>query len=91
MALEPGGFLAWLIAGLIAGFLASHFVRGHGFGLLGDILLGGIGAFIGGFVASLLGFGGAAGFWGTIVVAFLGAALLLVILHAVVPTRAREY
>jgi uncharacterized membrane protein YeaQ/YmgE (transglycosylase-associated protein family) len=90
MALDPGGFIAWLVVGLIAGFLASHFVSGHGFGVIGDIVVGIIGAFIGGFLASLLGFGGSAGLVGSIVIAFIGAAVLLAILHAVMPsTRAR--
>jgi uncharacterized membrane protein YeaQ/YmgE (transglycosylase-associated protein family) len=87
MALDPGGIVAWLIVGLIAGFFASHFVRGHGFGLVGDILLGVVGAFLGGLLASVVGFGGSAGFWGTVVVAFLGAALLLMLLRGVTPRR----
>jgi len=87
MALDPGGIVAWLIVGLIAGFFASHFVRGHGFGLVGDVLLGVVGAFLGGLLASVFGFGGTAGFWGTIVVAFVGAALLLVVLRALAPRR----
>ena len=46
--LEPGGLLAWLIVGLVAGFLASRVIRGGGYGLIGDIIVGIVGAFIGG-------------------------------------------
>ncbi|MDB5442169.1 MAG: transglycosylase associated family protein, partial [Phenylobacterium sp.] len=47
--------LAWLIIGAIAGWLAGTFVKGGGFGLLGDIVVGIIGAFIGGWLAGVLG------------------------------------
>ena len=57
-ALDLGGLVAWLIVGLIAGFLAGQFVRGAGFGLIGDIVVGG---FLGGFLATVLGFDGSAG------------------------------
>ena len=87
MALDPGGLIAWLIVGLIAGFVASHFVRGQGFGLIGDIVLGVVGAFLGGLLASVLGFQGAQGFWGTIVVAIIGAVGLLAVVRAVAPRR----
>ncbi len=90
MAMDPGGIVAWIIVGLIAGFIASHLVRGAGFGLIGDIIVGIIGAFIGGILASVLGFGGSAGFWGTVVVSIIGAVVLLLIIHAVSPSaRAR--
>src|SRR6266581_4463721 len=74
--------LWWLVVGLIAGFLASRVMRGGGYGLIGDIVVGLIGAFIGGLLAGLLGLG-SFGLIGTIVVAFIGACLLLAILHAV--------
>ena len=81
--LDPGGLLAWLIVGLIAGFLASWVMRGGGYGVIGDIVVGIIGAFIGGWVSGLLGIGGSYGLLGGIVIAFLGACLLLVLLHAI--------
>jgi uncharacterized membrane protein YeaQ/YmgE (transglycosylase-associated protein family) len=86
MAMDPGGLIAWIVVGLIAGFVASHLVRGAGFGMIGDIIVGIIGAFLGGFLASVLGFGGAMGFVGTTLVAVLGAVVLLFILHAVSPS-----
>jgi len=75
--LDPGGLVAWLIVGLIAGFLASRVMRGGGFGVIGDIVVGVIGAFIGGWVSGLIGMVGSYGLVGSIVIAFLGACLLL--------------
>jgi uncharacterized membrane protein YeaQ/YmgE (transglycosylase-associated protein family) len=83
IALNPGGLLAWLIVGLIAGFLASRVMRGGGYGLIGDIIVGIVGAFLGGWLAGFLGLGGTYGFIGSIVVAFIGACILIAILHAV--------
>ena len=57
-------------------------MRGGGYGLIGDIVVGLIGAFIGGVLAGLLGLG-SFGLIGTIVVAFIGACVLIAILHAV--------
>jgi uncharacterized membrane protein YeaQ/YmgE (transglycosylase-associated protein family) len=82
-ALEPGGLLAWLIVGLVAGFLASRVMRGGGYGLIGDIIVGIVGAFIGGFLAGLIGLGASYGLIGSIVIAFIGACILIAILHAV--------
>jgi uncharacterized membrane protein YeaQ/YmgE (transglycosylase-associated protein family) len=87
MDLEPGGLIAWLIVGAIAGWLAGQFWKGSGFGLLGNIVVGIIGAFLGGFVLSLLGIGGSAGLIGSIVVAFIGALILLAIVNALAPRR----
>ncbi len=74
--------LWWLIIGLIAGFLASRVMRGGGYGLIGDIVVGIIGAFIGGWLAGLLGLG-ASGLIGSIIVAFIGACVLIALLHAI--------
>src|SRR5437868_10650978 len=74
--------LWWLIVGLIAGFLASVVMRGGGYGIVGDIILGIVGAIIGGFLAGLLGLG-ASGLIGTILVAFIGACILIALLRAV--------
>jgi uncharacterized membrane protein YeaQ/YmgE (transglycosylase-associated protein family) len=52
MSLHPGGVIAWLIVGLIAGWLAGKVMRGHGYGIIGDIVVGLIGAFIEGFLFS---------------------------------------
>lgn len=81
VALMPGDFVAWVIAGLLAGWLAGLVVRGRGFGCLGDIILGIVGALVGGIVVSLLPLNlpTTYGFWGTVVVAFLGALILAAI------------
>ena len=73
--------LWWIVVGLIAGFLAGVVMRGGGFGIVGDIVVGILGAIIGGFVAGLLGLG-ASGFVGSIIIAFLGACLLIALLRA---------
>jgi len=82
-ALEPGGIIAWLVVGLIAGFLASLVMRGGGYGIIGDIIVGIIGAFIGGLLANLLFPSATFGLVGSIVVAFIGAVILIAILRAV--------
>lgn len=77
------GLIWWLVVGLIAGFLASLVMRGGGYGIVGDIIVGIVGAFIGGFLASLLGLSTGGGLVGTIIVAFIGAVILIAILRAV--------
>jgi len=81
--LSPSTVLWWLLVGLVAGFLASRVLRGGGYGLIGDIVVGLIGAFIGGWLADFLGIGGSSSLIVTIVIAFIGACILLAILHAV--------
>jgi uncharacterized membrane protein YeaQ/YmgE (transglycosylase-associated protein family) len=88
-SLEPGGLIAWLVVGLIAGFLASVVMRGGGYGIVGDIIVGIVGAFIGGLLVSLLLPGAGFGFWGSVVVAFIGACVLIAILRAVSGGRRR--
>ncbi len=82
-ALNPGGILAWIVVGLIAGFLASVVMRGGGYGVLGDIIVGVVGAFVGGLLMNLLAPDANMGFWGSIVVSFIGACILIAILRAV--------
>ena len=81
--LSLSNVLWWLVVGLVAGFLASRVMRGGGYGLIGDIVVGLIGAFLGGWLASLLGIGGSSSLFVTIIIAFIGACILLAILHAV--------
>src|SRR5215831_18903790 len=88
MALEPGGLIAWLVVGLIAGWLAGQFMRGGGYGVVGDIIIGVIGAFIGGFVFSILLPGSSVGLVGSIVVAFIGAVILIALARLVMGSRA---
>jgi uncharacterized membrane protein YeaQ/YmgE (transglycosylase-associated protein family) len=88
MNLDPGGLIAWLVVGLIAGWLAGKFMKGGGYGVVGDILLGIIGAFVGGFVFSILLPGSSAGLIGSIVVAFIGAVILIALARALTGRRA---
>src|SRR5437899_9439525 len=82
--LDPGSWLAWIVIGLIAGAVASRVVAGRGFGCLADIVVGVAGAIIGGFLLStLFGANATFGFWGSLVVAFIGAAVLLAALKLV--------
>jgi uncharacterized membrane protein YeaQ/YmgE (transglycosylase-associated protein family) len=79
------GILAWIVVGLIAGWLAGVVMKGSGYGVIGDIILGIIGAVLGGFLAGALfnvpdaisGFN-----LTTILVAFLGAVILVAIVRA---------
>ena len=82
------GIIAWIVLGLIAGFIASLLVNRHGEGFLGDIILGIIGAVVGGFIAHLIGWGGISGFdVHSIAVAIVGAIVVLVIYHAAIGRR----
>ena len=78
--------LAWLVVGLIAGFLASQVMRGGGYGLIGDIIVGVVGAVIGGFLAAnLLNMPNAVNGINvtSILVAFVGAVILIAILRLI--------
>jgi|SRR5579864_2729111 len=83
--LDVDTILIWCLVGLVAGFLASHIALGHGLGLIGDIVVGIIGAFVGGIL--LLGvFHISVGVAGhpiitEIIMAFIGAAILLLIVR----------
>ena len=88
MNLDPGGLIAWLVVGLIAGWLAGKFMKGGGYGVVGDIVLGLIGAFVGGFIFSILLPGSSAGLIGSIVVAFIGAVILIALARALTGRRA---
>lgn len=82
MTLDPGGIIAWLVVGLVAGWLAGLVMKGGGYGIVGDIVVGLIGAFVGGLVFTWITGGGTAGFWGSIAVAFVGAVILIAIVRA---------
>ncbi len=77
------GIVAWLVLGLIAGFLASLMVNKRGEGMLTDILLGIIGAVVGGFIAQFAGFAGITGLnIYSILIAIGGAVVVLLAYHA---------
>lgn len=85
------GILAWLVVGLIAGWLASLVMKGGDSGILGDIILGIVGALVGGFLALSI-FGVVDPISGinitTVIVAFLGAVFVIAIVRALSHGRA---
>ena len=81
-------FVAWIILGLISGFIASKLVNKRGEGLLLDILLGVVGAFVGGWLFTTFGASGITGLnIYSMLVAVIGAVIVLVIYHALVRRR----
>jgi len=85
LTLDPGSILIWALIGLIAGYLASKVMTGHGKGVATDIVVGAIGAIAGGFLARFLGVTTAItshSIFVEIVIAFVGAIILLAILRA---------
>ncbi len=76
--------LAWIVFGLFAGFIASKLVNNQGSGMLTDIVLGVVGAVVGGFLFNLIGAHGVTGFnvW-SMFVAVLGAMTVLGVYHAI--------
>lgn len=72
------GLLAWIIIGLVAGWLTGKVTRGRGFGCLANILLGLIGALVGGWIFTKLGIV-AGGVFGSLAAAFVGAVVLVAI------------
>src|SRR5260370_39817293 len=78
VVLDLGSWLSWITVGLIAGPVAAGVVAGRGFGCIVDIIVGIAGALIGGYLlGAIFNVSGPVGFCGGIVVAFLGAAVLL--------------
>ncbi len=76
--------ILWLIiVGIVAGWLAGTLVKGGGFGLVGDLVVGIIGALVGGFLFSLLGVSAGGGLIGSIIVATIGAVVLLYVVRFV--------
>ena len=77
-------FLAWIVLGLLAGFIASHLVNRRGEGMVLDILLGIVGAIVGGWLANVFGFSGVNQLnLYSLIVATCGAIVFLFIYHAV--------
>lgn len=82
------GIIAWIVLGLIAGWIASKIVNRTGEGFVLDIVLGVVGALVGGFIFNILGGVGVTGFnlW-SLFVAVVGAIIVLVAYHAIVGRR----
>ncbi len=82
------GFFSMIIVGLIAGYIGSRIVNKSGEGLIRDILLGVLGALVGGILFQRLGYAGVTGInlW-SILVAVIGSIILLVLYHALSGTK----
>jgi uncharacterized membrane protein YeaQ/YmgE (transglycosylase-associated protein family) len=89
--IQQMGILSWIIVGIIAGWLTGLIMKGGGYGIFGDMILGIVGALVGGFLAGAL-FGVQAPLTGlnigTLVIAVLGAILVVAIVRAL-PGRTR--
>jgi uncharacterized membrane protein YeaQ/YmgE (transglycosylase-associated protein family) len=83
------GIIAWLVLGLLAGFIASKLVNKTGEGLIMDIVLGVVGAFVGGWLFTRFGTAGVTGFnlW-SLLVAVVGAVVVLLLYHLIFRRRA---
>ena len=80
--MEPQGIIIWLVIGAIAGWLAGQVVKGGGFGLVGDIIVGIIGSVLGGWLFGTY-VGGTGGILGAIIASTIGAIILLFILRLI--------
>jgi uncharacterized membrane protein YeaQ/YmgE (transglycosylase-associated protein family) len=76
-------FVWFILIGLVAGWLAGMLVKGGGFGVIGDIVVGVLGALVGGFLFGFLGFSSSGGLLGSIVVATVGAVVLIFVLRLI--------
>jgi uncharacterized membrane protein YeaQ/YmgE (transglycosylase-associated protein family) len=73
------GLLAWIVVGLIAGWLAGQVMKGGGYGVVADIVLGMLGGIVGGWLFGLLGIWPGGGLVGSILIAFVGAVALIAV------------
>ena len=84
------GLLSWIVLGLVAGLIAGYLMKGGGYGLIGDIILGILGAIVGGFLSGMLLGMDVTGFnVSSVIIAVIGACLLIGVSRAVSPGRAR--
>ncbi|MET0408453.1 MAG: GlsB/YeaQ/YmgE family stress response membrane protein [Hyphomicrobium sp.] len=81
--MDPTALIIWLLIGAVAGWLAGQVMGGGGFGLVGDIVVGIIGAFIAGWLFPYLGLRLGGGILGEIIAAAIGAIILLFVLRLV--------
>jgi uncharacterized membrane protein YeaQ/YmgE (transglycosylase-associated protein family) len=81
--------VAWILLGLVAGWLAGQFMRGGGYGIIGDIVLGIIGAVVGGFLSGMLLGIDVTGFnLPSVIIAFVGAVIVIAIARMLTGRRA---
>ena len=83
------GIIAWIIIGIVAGWITGKLMKGSGFGAVMDMVVGLVGALIGGFISSHLGFGGVGehGLVMSIVIAVIGAVILTLLLRLITGNR----
>lgn len=83
------GIIAWIIIGIIAGWITGKLMKGSGFGAIMDMIVGLVGALIGGFISSRLGMGGVGdhGLVMSIVIAVVGAVILTLLVRLVTGSR----
>ncbi len=86
------GIIAWILIGLIAGFITGKIMKGSGFGAIMDMVIGLLGALIGGFISSHLGLGGVGdhGLIISIVIAVFGAVILTFLVRLLTGNRSAE-
>lgn len=86
------GLIAWIIIGALAGYITGKLMKGSGFGFVMDMVVGLVGAFIGGFISSRLGLGGVGdhGLIFSIVIAVIGAVLLTLVVRLISGNRSAE-
>ena len=90
--MDGHGIIAWVIIGIIAGFITGKLMQGSGYGMFMDMVIGLVGAVVGGFLATHLGLAGPgqSGMLMTILIAVVGAVILTVLLRLVTGGRVRQ-
>ncbi len=76
--MEFGMLVSWVVVGLLAGWLAGFVMKGGGYGLIGDLVLGLVGSVVGGWIFRALGVSAGGGLFPTVFVALVGAVIVLV-------------
>jgi len=76
--MESGMVVSWVVVGLLAGWLAGIVMKGGGYGLVGDLVLGLVGSVVGGWIFRTLGVFPGGGLFPTVFVAFVGAVIVIV-------------
>lgn len=76
-------FIWFILIGLVAGWLAGQVMKGGGYGVIGDIIVGILGALLGGWLFGVMGIGAGGGLIGSLIVAFIGACILIFLLRII--------
>lgn len=81
--MDVTSLVIFLLIGLVAGWLAGMIMKGGGFGLIGDMIIGVVGAFLGGYLFGLAGISAGGGLVGSIITALVGAIVLIFIVRLI--------